>query len=81
MHHLVQDEFQAKHLARGGHLVGPEGLKKGRSQSQIDYFSDGSEGRYIVTRRRSKVSIILIFHTLLDAKVCLSYVRITRILQ
>merc|ERR1739844_111222 len=50
----VQDEFQAKHLARGGHLVGPEGLKKGRSQSQIDYFSDGSEGRYIVTRRRSK---------------------------
>ena len=57
MHHLVQDEFQAKHLARGGHLVGPEGLKKGRSQSQIDYFSDGSEGRYIVTRRRSKVSI------------------------
>ena len=70
MHHLVQDELQTKHrgvgVGPGGPIgggidrgVGPPGghyesLKRGRSQSQIDYFSDGSEGRYIVTRRRNK---------------------------
>ena len=65
MHHLVQDELQTKHRGGGPLGVGVdrgfggggghyESLKRGRSQSQIDYFSDGSEGRYIVTRRRNK---------------------------
>ena len=48
MHHLVQDELQAKYRGQEAKV------KIGRSQSQVDYFSDGSEGRYIVTRRRSK---------------------------
>jgi hypothetical protein len=53
MHHLVQDEYQVKH--RGSNprgRVNPQDNR--RTRSQVDYVSDGSEGRYQTHHRRAK---------------------------